>query len=59
MFSSFKFYCPVKSYPFSKLQVLGSSKLKVFADDNFEFDKNDKNLSKWVQAISPFPTVFL
>ena len=28
------------------------------ADDNLKFDENGRKFSKWVQAISPFPTVF-
>ena len=44
-------------------QILDSSKLKDFADNNFKFDKNGTKLSKQVEntvgkAISPFPTVF-
>ena len=30
-------------------QILDSSKLKEFADDNFKFDKNGRKLSKWVE----------
>ena len=56
--------------PFPKLQILESSKLKEFADDNFKFDEDDRKFSKQItkhcgkrrncllQAISPFPTVF-
>ena len=36
-------------YPFSKQQFLDSSEVKVFADDNFTFDGNGRNLSKWVE----------
>ena len=44
--------------------------MKEFADDNFKFDEDGRQLSKWVEntvgkrrncslrAISPFPTVF-
>ena len=44
--------------------------MKEFADDNFKFDENSKELSKWVKntvgkrrncslrAVSTFPTVF-
>ena len=51
-------------------QILDSSKLKEFEDDNFKFDENRSKLSKWVEntvgkgeiallrAIAPFPTVF-
>ena len=56
----------------TRRQILDSSKLKEFADDNFKFDENEKKkkkLSKQVEntgkrrncslrAISPFPTVF-
>ena len=53
-----------------KRQILDSSKLKDFADDNFKFNKNGRRLSKSLEnnvenrrncllrAISPFPTVF-
>ena len=34
---------------FPKHQILDSSKLKDFADDNFKFDENDKKFSKWVK----------
>ena len=36
-------------YPFPKQQILDSSKLKEFAGDNFNFDENDGNFSKWVE----------
>ena len=32
--------------PFSKQQILDPAKLKEFADDNFEFDENDRKFSK-------------
>ena len=32
--------------PFPKLQILDSSKLKQFADDNFKFDENGKKLKR-------------
>ena len=35
--------------PFAKRQILDSSKLKEFADNNFKFDKNGRKLSKWVE----------
>ena len=52
---------------FSKRQILDSSKLKEFADDNLKFDENGVMFSKRVEntvgkgeiAVSPFPTVFL
>ena len=55
---------------FTRRQILDSSKLKEFADDNFRFDENGRKLSKRVEkhcgkrrncssrAISSFPTVF-
>ena len=33
-------------YPFTKIQILDSSKLKEAADDNFKFDENDRKISK-------------
>ena len=59
-----KHYCAVWSKLFRKQQILDSSKLKEFADDNFEFDENGMKFSKWIEntvkkgEISPFPTVF-
>ena len=56
--------------PYPKQQILDSSKLKEFADNNFKLDKNGKKFFKGVrkhcwkrkncssQAISPFPAVF-
>ena len=35
--------------PITRQQILDSSKLKKFADDNFRFDKNGRKLSKWVE----------
>ena len=32
-----------------KRQILDSSKLKDFADDNFIFNRNGRKLSKWVE----------
>ena len=55
---------------FPKRQILDSSELKEFADDNFKFDENSRKLSKQVEntvgkgqkcslrAMAPFPTVF-
>ena len=37
------------AYPITRRQILDSSKLKEFADDNFKFDENVKKLSKWVE----------
>ena len=33
----------------SHMQILDSSKLKEFVDDNFKFDENGRKLSKWVE----------
>ena len=30
-------------------KILDSSKLKDFVDDNFEFDRNGRNFSEWVE----------
>ena len=35
--------------PFPKQQILDSSKLKKFADDNSKFDKNGRKFSKSIQ----------
>ena len=35
--------------PFPKLQILDSSKLKEFADDNFIFNENSRKFSKRVE----------
>ena len=35
--------------PFPKRQILESSKLKEFADDNFKIDKNGRKVSKQVE----------
>ena len=35
--------------PITRQQILDSSKLKEFADDNFKFDKNGRKLSKRVE----------
>ena len=35
--------------PFCKRQILYSSKLKEVADDNFEFDENERKFSKQVE----------
>ena len=37
------------NYPFLKRQILDSSKLKEFADDNFEFDENGEILAERVE----------
>ena len=36
-------------YPFPKQQILDSSKLKEFADDNFKFDKHEGKFSKRIE----------
>ena len=36
-------------YPFPKRQILDSSKLKEFADDNFKFDENGRKFFKSVE----------
>ena len=63
----------IGNQPITRRQILDSSKLKEFADDNFKFDENGRKLSKQVEntvgkgeiarfeqflAISPFSTVF-
>ena len=35
--------------PFPKRQILDTSKLKEFADDNFKFDENGREFSKRVE----------
>ena len=35
--------------PFPKQQILGSCKLKEFADDNSKYDENGEKFSKWVE----------
>ena len=35
--------------PLPDVQILDSSKLKEFADDNFKFNENGRKLSKWVE----------
>ena len=35
--------------PITRRQILDSSKLKEFADDNFKFDENGRKLSKGVE----------
>ena len=56
LFISNVFFCQylkcrplVKNYPITRRQILDSSKLKEFADDNFKFDENGRKLSKWVE----------
>ena len=54
MFSEGFFPRVVKSWhsvvkPITRQQILDSSKLKEFADDNFRFDENERKLSKRVE----------
>ena len=35
--------------PFPKRQILDSSKLKEFIDDNFKFDENGRKFSRWLE----------
>ena len=65
-----KFWYLVKGWPFPKQQILDSSKLKEFADDDFKFDENGWKFYKKVEnsvgkgeiacykQFSIFPTVF-
>ena len=41
--------CDVLYQPFPKQQILDSSKLKEFTDDNFRFHKNGRKFSKRVE----------
>ena len=41
-----KLYSTEFCQPITRRQILDSSRLKEFADDNFEFDKNGRKLSK-------------
>ena len=36
-------------YPCPKRQILESSNLKEFADDNFTADENGRKFSKWIE----------
>ena len=36
--------------PITRPKILDSSKLKEFADDNFKFDENGRQLSKWLES---------
>ena len=47
MFSKGLFFRVVN--PFPKRQILDSSKLKEFADDNFKFNENDNDLQKGLE----------
>ena len=46
---SLKCFCVIKSKPITRRQILDSSKLKEFADDNIKFDENGRKLSKRVE----------
>ena len=58
------------SEPFPNQQILNSSKLQEFADDNFKSNENGRKFSKWLEntvekrrncslrAISPIPPAF-
>ena len=39
-------YGPWIPYPFPKRQILDSSELKEFVDNNFEFDENGRKFSE-------------
>ena len=39
----------VYNQPITRRQILDSSELKEFADDNFKFDENGRKLSKWIE----------
>ena len=42
-------HCVVMGKPFPKRKSLDSSKLKEFADNNFNFDVNDRTFSRQVE----------
>ena len=44
--------------PFPKRQILDSSEVREFADDNFKFDQNSRKLSEWVEQFFLFPQCF-
>ena len=41
--------CRLLYQPITRRQILDSSKLKEFADNNLKFDENGRKLSKWVE----------
>ena len=45
----FKYVQIISFSLFLKRQILDSSKLKEFADDNFEFDEKNGKFSKWAE----------
>ena len=49
IWTNLKICCLVKSKPFPKRQILDSSKLKEYADDNFNFDENGTKFFKRVE----------
>ena len=49
IWTSLNIFCFVKSLPITRRQILDSSKLKEFADDNFKFEENGRKLSKEVE----------
>ena len=42
-------YFEIQTWPSPKWQILHSSKLKDFEDDNCKFDENGRKFSKWVE----------
>ena len=44
-------FAPFKYQPFPKQQIVDSSNLREFADDNFEFDENGVKFSKRLENI--------
>ena len=49
IYTVIKFQVHTKRFP--KRQILGASKLKEFADDNFKFEENSRKFSKQVENI--------
>ena len=49
IWTSLNIFCLVKSLPITRRQILDSSKLKEFADDNFKFEENGRKSSKQVE----------
>ena len=52
--SIFSFFPQCFPLPFPTQQILDSSKLKGFADDNFKFNKNGKKFSRRVESTQCF-----
>ena len=44
-----KIFSSGKGLTLSQRQILNYSKLKEFADDNFNFDGNGRKVSKWIE----------